>query len=81
LSRFHADCDGHVASAGRRRLKFVLANRWRGKIGSSAADPIAFKNALLFINPFSRKLYRTCSTHISCCAFSFKRELPWRDRG
>src|SRR5271167_1666370 len=52
LSCFHADCDGHAASEGRRRLIFVLANRRRGKIGSSAADPIAFKNALLFINPF-----------------------------
>src|SRR5260370_31596065 len=57
LSCFHADCDGHVASEGRRRRKFVLANRRRGKIGRSAADPIAFKNALLFINPFSIKLY------------------------
>ena len=53
-SRFHADCDGHAASEGRRRRKFVLADRRRGKIGRSAADPIAFKNALLFINPFSR---------------------------
>src|SRR5258708_29796192 len=52
LSCFHADCDGHVASEGRRRWKFVLANRRRGKIGRSAADPIAFKNALLFISPF-----------------------------
>jgi hypothetical protein len=48
-SRFHADCDGHVASEGRRLRKFVLADRCRGKIGRSAADPIAFKNALLFI--------------------------------
>src|SRR5216683_4206351 len=52
LSCFHTDCDGHVASEGRRRRKFVLANRRRGKIGRSAADPIAFKNALLFISPF-----------------------------
>src|SRR5215510_6026389 len=56
LSCFQADCDGHAASAGRRRLKFVFANRRRGKIGRSAADPIAFKNALLFINPFSKRL-------------------------
>ena len=54
LSCFHADCDGHAASEGRRRLKFVAAahNR-RGKIGMSAADPIAFRNALLFIRPSS----------------------------
>src|SRR5713226_2872986 len=58
LSCFQADCDGHVASEGRRRRKFVLADRRRGKIGKSAADPSAFKNALLFINPFFRKLYR-----------------------
>src|SRR5229473_3602857 len=51
LSCFHTDCDGHVASEGRRRRKFVLANRRRGKIGRSAANPIAFKNDLLFINP------------------------------
>src|SRR6266852_4355269 len=52
LSCFHADCDGHVASEGRRRRKVVLADRPRGKIGRRAADPIAFKNALLFISPF-----------------------------
>jgi hypothetical protein len=49
LSYFHATGDGQVASEGRRRRKFVLADRRRGKIGSSAADPITFKNALLFI--------------------------------
>src|ERR1700683_2213697 len=50
LSCFHADRDGHVASEGRRRLKLVVAaHRRRGKIGMSAADPIALKNALLFI--------------------------------
>lgn len=54
LSCFHADGDGHVASEGRRRLKLVLAaNRRRGKIGMSAADPIVFKNDLLFIDPLS----------------------------
>ena len=52
LSCFHADCDGHVASEGRRRRKVVLADGPRGKIGRRAADPIAFKNALLFISPF-----------------------------
>src|SRR5260370_41409132 len=52
LSCFHADFDGHVASEGRRRRKVVLADRPRGKIGRRAADPIAFKNALLFISPF-----------------------------
>src|SRR5260370_22773921 len=52
LSCFHADCDGQLASEGRRRRKFVLADRRRGKIGRSAADPIAFKNALLVTNPF-----------------------------
>src|SRR5712692_1533923 len=56
LSCFQADCDGHAASEGRRRLKVVLAHRRRGTIGRSAADPIAFKNALLFINPFSKRL-------------------------
>src|SRR5215510_7869832 len=48
-SRFHADGDGHAASAGRRRRKFVLAHGRRGKTGRSAADPIALKNALLSI--------------------------------
>jgi hypothetical protein len=49
LSCFHADGDGHAASAGRRLRKFVvLAHSRRGKIGSRAADPIARKNALLF---------------------------------
>src|SRR5208282_1998764 len=52
LSCFHADGDGHAASDGRSRRKLVLANRRRGKIGASAADPIAFRNALLFISPF-----------------------------
>ena len=47
-----ADADGHAASVGRRRRKFVLAERRSGKIGrSAAADPIAFRNALLFIDP------------------------------
>ena len=46
LSCFHADGDGHAASEGRRRRKFVAAERAPGKIGRSAADPIAFKNAL-----------------------------------
>src|SRR2546427_4337415 len=55
LSCFQADCDGHVASEGRRRRKFVLARRRRGKIGMSAADPIAFRNVLRFINPFPQK--------------------------
>src|SRR5260221_166585 len=40
LSCFHADGDGHAGSVGRRRLKFVLANNRRGKIGINAADPI-----------------------------------------
>src|ERR1700680_4405024 len=57
LSCFHADGDGHMASEGRRRRKFVLADRPRGKKGRSAAAPIAFKNALLFTNPFCRKLH------------------------
>ena len=33
-----------------------LPNRGRGKIVSIAADPIVFKNDLLFINPVSRKM-------------------------
>jgi hypothetical protein len=33
----------------------VPAHRRRGKIGRRAADPIAFKNALLFINPFLKR--------------------------
>jgi hypothetical protein len=37
-----------MASEGRRRPIFVLAKRRRGKIGSSPADPIAFRSALLF---------------------------------
>jgi len=41
----------HVASEGRRRRQLVLADRRRGKIGRSAADPIAFKNDLLVTNP------------------------------
>jgi hypothetical protein len=53
LSCFHADCDGHAASDGRRRVKFVLAASSRrgkiGKIGMSAAAPTVFKNALRFI--------------------------------
>src|SRR5271154_6184908 len=49
LSCFHADGDGHAASAGRRRRKFVaLAHSRRGKIGSSAADPSVRRNALRF---------------------------------
>jgi len=44
-----------VESEGRRRRAIVLANRRRGKIGKSAADPsatdpIAFRNALRFID-------------------------------
>jgi len=43
-----------VGSEGRRRLALMLANRRRGKIGKSAdpsaADPIAFRNALLCID-------------------------------
>jgi hypothetical protein len=58
LSCFHADCDGHAASEGRRRLKFVLASRRRDKIGSSAADPIAFKNALRFIYNYCHRIFR-----------------------
>jgi|SRR5580692_154030 hypothetical protein len=56
LSRFHAACDGHAASEGRRRRKFVLAQRWWGSIGRRAADPAAFKNDRLFIRPFAEKL-------------------------
>src|ERR1700735_3459383 len=49
LSCFHADGDGHAASPGRRLRKFVVrAHSLRGKIGSSAADPIARRNARLF---------------------------------
>jgi hypothetical protein len=48
-SRFHANCDGQAASEGRRRRKFVLAHGRRGKTGRSATDPIALKNARLFI--------------------------------
>jgi len=59
LSRFHAASDGHAASEGRRRRKLVLADRRRGKIGRSAADPIAFKNALLFIYPYP--IPRSCA--------------------
>src|ERR1700723_3843952 len=51
LSCFHAESDGHVASVGRRRRKFELASKRRGKIGRIAADPIAFKNARRFIHP------------------------------
>src|SRR5216683_6026839 len=68
LSCFHTDCDGHVASEGRLRLKFVLADRRRGKIGRSAADPIAFKNALLFIKSFSEiadQIFKPFSREIS----------------
>ena len=56
LSRFHADFDGHAASEGRHRLKLVLADRYRGKIGRSAAEPMAFKNDLLFICPVNPAL-------------------------
>src|SRR6476620_8445796 len=56
LSCFQADWDGHAGSEGRRRLKFVLADRGHGKIGKSAADPIALKHALLFITPCSKRL-------------------------
>jgi hypothetical protein len=51
LSCFHADGEGQAASEGRRRRKFVLASKRRGNIGSRAAAPTAFKNALLFIIP------------------------------
>src|SRR4030095_3918025 len=51
---FHAALEGHAASDGRRRLKVVLARRGRGKTGSSAADPIAVRNSLLFIRRHAR---------------------------
>jgi hypothetical protein len=50
-SCFQAERDGQVASDGRHRRKFLVAHVGRGKIGSSAADAAAFKNALLFITP------------------------------
>src|SRR6266481_5079713 len=56
LSCFQADRDGQAGSEGRRRPAFALAKRRRGKIGMSAADPIAFRNDLLFMNR-PRKLY------------------------
>ena len=43
--------------------EFVLARRRRGKIGRSAADPIAFRNALRFIDPFR---IITGSTAVTC---------------
>jgi hypothetical protein len=49
LSCFHADLDGHAASVGRTRRTLVLAHNRHGNIGRSAADPTAFRNALLFI--------------------------------
>jgi hypothetical protein len=51
LSCFHAAFDGHAASAGRRLMNFaavVAVESPRGRIGRSAADPIAFRNDLLF---------------------------------
>jgi hypothetical protein len=49
LSRFHAASDGHAGSGERRRLMVVAAAAIRrGSIGSSAADPASFKNALRF---------------------------------
>src|SRR5262245_52901606 len=58
LSCFHAACDGQFESEGRRRRKFVSAHNRRGKTGSKAADPIAFRNALLFTIRFRGLGYR-----------------------
>src|SRR6516165_1678652 len=56
LSRFHAASDGQVASEGRRRIKPVFAQIRLGNLGrSSAADPIAFKKARLFIDSVPRQ--------------------------
>src|SRR5262245_3546427 len=68
LSRFHAAIEGHAASEGRRRLKVVLATRGRGNTGRSAADPIAFRNSLLFIRPdFLEPLVTRCrGARIGC---------------
>jgi hypothetical protein len=52
LSCFHAVGEGQRESEGRHRRKVVLADSRRGNIGSSAADPIAFKIRLLVINRF-----------------------------
>ena len=49
LSCFQANCEGQAASVGRTRRTPVLAHRRCGNIGKSAADPIVFKNDLLFI--------------------------------
>jgi len=49
LSRFQSCCDGHVASEGWQRRKLLLGHKLRGENGSSVADPIAVKNARLFI--------------------------------
>src|SRR5262249_13660925 len=46
-SCFHAEGDGHAASAGRRVRRGAAADRRAGHIGRRAADPRALRNALL----------------------------------